>query len=209
MKSIFDKNYKRYDAWYDKNRFVYLSELDALKKAMPKKKGRGLEIGVGTGRFASKLKISYGIDPSANMLKIAAKRGINVQVATGEKLPFKDSAFDYVLIAITLCFVENPRRVLKETKRVLRKGGKVIIGIVDRDSFLGKYYRKKKSVFYKQAKFFGIEELTSLLRDAGFRDFSYYQTLYDLPEKTDSVQKVKKGFGEGGFVVVKACRPKS
>jgi ubiquinone/menaquinone biosynthesis C-methylase UbiE len=208
MKTVFDKNYKRYDEWYDKNRFVYLSELDTLKKALPKK-GKGLEIGVGTGRFASKLGIPYGIDPSANMLKIAGKRGINVQVARGEELPFEDSTFDYVVITITLCFVKNPRRVLIEARRVLRKGGKILIGIVDRDSFLGKYYREeKKSIFYKHATFFGIEELTDLLSSLQFNRFSYYQTLYDIPEKIDSVQKIKKGFGEGGFVVIKACKSK-
>jgi ubiquinone/menaquinone biosynthesis C-methylase UbiE len=206
MRTVFDKNYKRYDEWYDRNRFVYLSELNVLKKALPKK-GKGLEIGVGTGRFASKLGIPYGIDPSANMLKIAWKRGINVQVARGEELPFEDSTFDYVLITITLCFVKDPRKVLVEAKRVLRKQGKIIVGIVDSNSFLGKYYREEKeSVFYKNARFFGIEELTGLLSALQFNKFSYYQTLYDLPEKIDSVQKIKKGFGEGGFVVIKACK---
>jgi len=206
MRTVFDKNYKRYDEWYDRNRFVYLSELNVLKKALPKK-GKGLEIGVGTGRFSSKLGIPYGIDPSANMLKIAWKRGINVQVARGEELPFEDSTFDYVLITITLCFVKDPRKVLVEAKRVLRKQGKIIVGIVDSNSFLGKYYREEKeSVFYKNARFFGIEELTGLLSALQFNKFSYYQTLYDLPEKIDSVQKIKKGFGEGGFVVIKACK---
>jgi ubiquinone/menaquinone biosynthesis C-methylase UbiE len=206
MRTVFDKNYKRYDEWYDRNRFVYLSELNVLKKALPKK-GKGLEIGVGTGRFASKLGIPYGIDPSSNMLKIAWKRGINVQVARGEELPFEDSTFDYVLITITLCFVKDPRKVLVEAKRVLKKGGKIIVGIVDSNSFLGKYYREEKeSVFYKNARFFGIEELTGLLSALQFNKFSYYQTLYDLPEKIDSVQKIKKGFGEGGFVVIKACK---
>ncbi len=206
MRTVFDKNYKRYDEWYDRNRFVYLSELNVLKKALPKK-GKGLEIGVGTGRFASKLGIPYGIDPSSNMLKIAWKRGINVQVARGEELPFEDSTFDYVLITITLCFVKDPRKVLVEAKRVLKKGGKIIVGIVDSNSFLGKYYREEKeSVFYKNARFFGIEELTGLLSALQFNKFSYYQTLYDLPEKIISVQKIKKGFGEGGFVVIKACK---
>jgi len=36
MNNIFDKHYKRYDAWYEKHKFVYLSELEAIKKVLPK-----------------------------------------------------------------------------------------------------------------------------------------------------------------------------
>jgi len=68
--NIFDIYTNEYDQWYERNKFVYLSELEALKKVVPKK-GKGLEIGVGTGRFAEPLGISYGLDPSEKMLEIA------------------------------------------------------------------------------------------------------------------------------------------
>jgi ubiquinone/menaquinone biosynthesis C-methylase UbiE len=87
MSGIFDKYYEKYDAWYDKNRFVYLSELEAIKRVLPKE-GKGLEIGVGTGRFAAPLDITMGIDPSRNMLSIAEHRGVNARWGFGEDLPF-------------------------------------------------------------------------------------------------------------------------
>jgi ubiquinone/menaquinone biosynthesis C-methylase UbiE len=201
VRNIFDKFYKKYDAWYDKHKFTYLSELEVLKKIIPKK-GKGLEIGVGTARFAKPLGIKYGIDPSKKMLEIAKKRGVDVKLGYGEKLPFKNSTFDYIAIIITLCFVKDPIKVLNEAKRVLKKNGKIIIGIIDRDSFLGKFYQKKKSLFYKQARFFGVKELTHLLEGVGFKNFSYYQTIFKLPEKINSIEKPKKGFGKGGFVVI-------
>ncbi len=201
MNNSFDKYYKKYDAWYDKNKFAYLSELEAIKKVLPRD-GRGLEIGVGTGRFAAALGITAGIDPSKNMITIAKKRGVNVRLGSGERLPFKNNTFNYVAIIITLCFVRNPRQVLKESRRVLKKNGKIIVCVVDRDSFLGKYYQKKKSVFYMQAIFFGIKEITDLLKDAGFFKFLYYQTLYDLPPAIKAVQEPRKKFGQGGFVVI-------
>jgi len=203
MSDIFDKYYKKYDTWYERNKFVYLSEIEALKKALPKK-GKGLEIGVGTGRFASILGIEYGIDPSKNMLQIARRRGIDARLGTGEKLPFANSVFDYVAIIITLCFVKDPVRVLVEAKRVLKKNGKLIIGIINKDSFLGKFYQKKKSIFYKHAHFFGIKEVVVLLRQAGFKKFSYFQTLFSLQKEISSIEKPKKGFNKGGFVVVSA-----
>jgi len=199
--SIFDKFYKKYDIWYEKNKFAYLSELEAIKKVLPKR-GKGLEVGVGTGRFAAPLGIKFGIDPSRKMLEIAKKRGIEVKLGYGEKLPFKNSFFDYVAIIITLCFVKDPVKVLDEAKRVLKKNGKIIIGIINKDSFLGKFYQRKKSVFYKQARFFSVKEATSLLKKIGFIRFSYYHTLFKLPDKIDSIEKPKRGFNKGGFVVI-------
>jgi len=203
MSNIFDRYAKKYDGWYDKNRFAYLSELEALKKALPKK-GRGLEIGVGTGRFAAPLAIQFGIDPSKKMLEIAKARGIKVKSSGGENLPFKNSVFDYVALIITLCFVKNPIQVLKEAGRVLKKNGKIIIGIIDKDSFLGGFYRRKKSVFYKQAAFFGVREVTGYLKTTGFRKVSYYQTIFKLPGKITSVEKPRLGYGKGGFLVISA-----
>ena len=205
MSDVFGRNYKKYDAWYDKNRFAFLSELEAVKKALPSGK-RGLEIGVGTGRFAASLGITMGIDPSRNMLEIAQGRGVNVRLGSGEYIPFLNDAFDYAAIIITLCFVKDFKKVIGEAARVIKKGGKIIIGIVDKTSFLGRFYQRKKSVFYKQARFLTVAEVTDSLREAGFVSFSYYQTISVLPGKMNSVEKPKKGFGKCGFVVISGIK---
>ncbi len=201
--NIFNHYHKKYDAWYDKNKFAYLSELEAVKKVLPKR-GKGLEIGVGTGRFAAPLGITTGIDSSKNMIRIAQKRGVDARLGFGERLPFRSSSFDYVAIIITLCFVRDPQKVLKESRRVLKKNGKLIIGIIDKDNFLGKFYQKKKGVFYKQANFFNVRELTDLIKTTGFSRFCYYQILFNFPNKINSVERPQKGFGKGGFVVINA-----
>ena len=206
MSSAFDRYAKKYDAWYDKNKFAYLSELEALRKVLPRR-GKGLEIGAGTGRFAGSLGIKFGIDPSKKMLNIAKARGIKVRLGSGENLPFKRGFFDYVAIIITLCFVRDPLKVLKEAKRVLKKSGKLIIGIIDRDSFLGKFYRRKKSIFYRQAHFLSVKEIAGLLRQVGFGRISYFQTLFSLPEKISSIEKPQGGFNKGGFTVICAIKP--
>ena len=133
---------------------AYLSELEAVKKLIPKK-GVGLEIGVGTGRFAEPLGIDVGVDVSEKMIHIAKQRGVDARLGDGENLQFPSNTFDYVVIIVTICFVKSPLNVLKETARVLKPNGNVIIGIIDKNSFLGEYYQKeKKSVFYKYATFF-------------------------------------------------------
>ena len=201
MSDFFDEHYQEYDAWYDKNKFAYLSELEAVKKALPGK-GYGLEVGVGSGRFAAPLGITVGIDPSKKMVELARERGVDARLGVGEKLPFKDSTFDYVAIIVTLCFVQDPEKVITESARVLKPRGKLVIGIIDKESFLGKFYQKKGSIFYGHARFFDIEEVTQMLRAAGFNNFSYYQTIFDHPDKLRAVKKPLKGFGKGGFVVI-------
>ena len=201
MKNIFDQYWRRYDTWYEKHKFVYLSEVEAIKKVLFKK-GKGLEIGVGTGRFASTLSISDGIDPSTKMATIAKSRGINVKIGSGENLPYKDKGFDYCLIAITICFVQEPKKVISEANRVLKDKGRIILGIVDKDSFLGKFYQEKESIFYKEANFFSVKEIVKLLEDNNFSKFSFYQTIFNLPEEVKTIEAPLEGYGKGGFVVI-------
>ncbi|MGB9858127.1 MAG: class I SAM-dependent methyltransferase [Dictyoglomaceae bacterium] len=206
---IFDRYFKEYDQWYEENKWVYLSEVEALRKVIPKGK-KGLEIGVGTGRFAKELDIEYGIDPSEKMLSIAKERGIKSFVGRGESLPFSDKEFDYVALIITLCFVEDPDKTVEEARRVLKDGGKIIIGIIDKNSSLGKIYLEKKEEghkFYKYANFFSVDEVVDLLKRHGFKNFTFYQTLFRPIEEIKEIEEPKEGFGEGSFIVISAEKP--
>jgi len=205
MDNIFDRYSKEYDDWYEKNKFAYLSELEAIKKVMPDK-GRGLEIGVGSGRFASALGIDIGIDSSPQMIEKARKRGLKVKLAQGENLPFNDGEFDYVLIITTLCFVREPRKVIAEASRVLKNRGRLIVGIIDKNSSLGKRYQTKKSRFYKKAKFFLVNEVVNLLKEAGLGKISLKQTLFHPPDELSQIEPSQDGDGKGAFVVISACK---
>ncbi len=203
--SDFNEYVNRYDEWYYRNKFAYLSEVFAVRQLMPK--GLGLEIGVNTGRFASVLGIPFGIDPAKEGLKIADQKGVKVALAVGESLPFKDKILDYVLMVITLSFLHGPKEVLYETKRVLKQKGKIIIGIIDKNSFLGESYQQKKAKglpFYREAILFSPAEVIGFLKECKFKDFKIYQTVFQLPESLENIQKPKGGYGEGGFVVIGA-----
>ena len=105
----------RHDSWFDNNKPVYRSELEAIKKIMPQFR-TAIEIGVGTARFAAPLNIQYGIDPSSKMRQAAKKRGINVLPGTAEKIPYKNRANeDYKLV----------NSILKENKENKIKGSPV------------------------------------------------------------------------------------
>ena len=201
--NAFDKYAEEYDKWFDENSIIYNSEIAALKRHIPK--GKGLEIGVGTGRFAKPFNIKIGVEVSREMAKIAEKRGIKVIIAKGEDLPFKEEDFDFILINTVLEFAENPKKMIEEAKRVLKEGGKIIIGIIDKDSFLGKIYeeKKQKSKFYKDANFLSAKEVVEMLNELGFRNIKSTQTIFKEIDKVDKVE-VKEGYGEGGFVAISA-----
>jgi len=208
IQKVFNKHAKNYDEWYEKNKYIYLSEVEALKIAILKDK-KGLEIGVGTVRFAAVLGIEYRIDPSEEMLKIAQKRGIKTFLGYGEKLPFNDKEFDFVAIIITICFVRNPEKAIKEAKRVLKIGGKLIIGIIDKNSPLGQFYLEKKKqghLFYKYANFYSVDEIVKMLEKYGFGNFKFYQTIFKPIEEFKEVEMPKEGYGEGSFVIIFAER---
>lgn len=201
--NVFDRYVLEYDRWYEKHKGVYLSELKALQSALSRG-DKGLEIGVGTGRFAVPLGVKFGVDLSPSMAEFSRKRGIEVVIAQGEALPFRDNIFDFVLIVATLCFFKEPYKAIVEAKRVLKKGGKIVVGFIDRESFLGRIYleKKKDSLFFREAKFFSVHEVTSLLKQASFKKLSFFQTLFSPLDEINGVQIVKEGAGEGGFVVI-------
>jgi len=70
----FEKYGEKYEDWFERNKFIYESEIQAMKELFPKVK-KSIEIGVGSGKFAVLLGIKIGIDPSPRMRKIAQKKG--------------------------------------------------------------------------------------------------------------------------------------
>jgi ubiquinone/menaquinone biosynthesis C-methylase UbiE len=142
------------------------------------------------------------------MRKIAQKKGIEVVNGVAEALPFDNNQFDYALMVTTICFLDDIETSFKEVFRVLKPRALFIIGFVDRNSPIGKVYQKRKdeSMFYKEAKFYSVDDVASYLEKSGFRELSFMQTIYqDLGELKD-IEPVNEGYGEGSFVVVRGVK---
>ena len=200
----FEKYVQQYESWFTRNRWVYEAELRAVKSMMPPR-DCGVEIGVGTGRFAEPLSIKFGLEPSAPMRQIAKKRGLHLVGGIAEELPFGSLKLDFVLMVTTVCFVDDIHKSLAEAYRILADGGSLIVGLVDSNSPLGQIYRKhqKESLFYQEATFFSVEEITACMTKAGFTNFAFRQTIFrGLPEITET-EPVKCGYGQGSFVVIR------
>jgi ubiquinone/menaquinone biosynthesis C-methylase UbiE len=163
MINYFNENYSKYDNWYIFHEREFNEQLNFLKSVLPKK-GKGIEIGVGSGRFASNLGIFYGIDMSFNLLKIAKMRRINSIIADAVHLPFKEDSFDFSLFMVTLCFLSDPLNALLEAKRV---SSRIFSVIIDKYSEYIEYIRKyDNNGFYKYATFYSKSEVIDLYKKA-------------------------------------------
>lgn len=206
----FEAHTARYDEWFERYKEAYESELLALKDLVAEA-DRSIEIGVGSGRFATPLSVRFGVEPSPKMAKLSRARGIHVLLGVAEALPFQDATFDLALMVTTVCFVDDISTAFKEASRVLRPNGVFVIGFIDQSSALGRSYQKLRegNPFYNLATFRSLREVLGHLQDAGFRGFEIRQTISRKPSATSSVEEPKEGYGVGSFVAVKAVRPAS
>jgi len=204
----FVRHHRRYEDWFERHRAAYLSELLAAR-ALLTWEGRGLEIGVGTGRFAGPLGVKFGIDPAGETLGYARERGVSVARAVAEALPFADAVFDSALVVTTICFVDDARAMLCEIARVLRPAGKIIIGLIDRENALGQDYvtHQAENVFYREATFYSAAEVEALLKETGFGQLVWVQTLSTPLSETHEIEPISTGTGRGAFLVVRAQAP--
>jgi ubiquinone/menaquinone biosynthesis C-methylase UbiE len=197
----YENTWKDYDEWYESHPALYRSELAALRLAVPP--GAGLEIGVGTGRFAAPLGVRFGLDPAIHMLRLAKKRGVLAVQGFGESLPFSDQVFDFVQIVFVIEFIDQPDLFLTEAARTIRPNGFLILSFIDRDSMWGRYYVQDPS---PRQNFhpFRADEVLEIFTQIGLEFREAYQTLFQPPPDIGEEEEPRAGFGKGGLVILKA-----
>jgi SAM-dependent methyltransferase len=161
-----------YEAWYQTTG----RRADRLEKALLGRSLAGfagtstvLEIGCGTGHFTrwftERGLRAVGLDLSPPMLVEAIRLGSPPCVhGDGLALPFLADAFDLVSLITTLEFTPNPAHALAEALRVARCG--LILGVLNRQSVLGRQLRREGGPIWEAARFFTPGELVHLVRRA-------------------------------------------
>jgi SAM-dependent methyltransferase len=202
--TAFDKYPEAYDLWFAENSDLYKAELEAVRYFLPSA-GKGVEIGVGTGRFAAPLGIPLGVEPSSGMALIARQRGLEVVKGIAEALPFAERAFDFVLMVTIEGFLDDLSQAMSEAARILKPQGILIVGMIDRASGPGRACsrRKEQGRFCRGASFYSVAEMEGCLTKAGFGNFAHRQTLFS---GRTGPRQVKEGHGRGGFAVIRAIK---
>jgi len=119
--------------------FLLLAELRGLRRlrgeVIGQARGRVLELGAGTGlnmRHYSGVDRLVLTEPEPGMAKRLEQRvkagpvAGEVVTAPAEQLPFDDCSFDAVVATMVFCTVSDPQTALRETRRVLAPGGRLL-----------------------------------------------------------------------------------
>ena len=135
-----------------KKRFIrILDKLDEFKTS-----GNLLDVGCSNGEFLFMAKQkgfnAYGVEVNKETAKIATDNGFNVFNGTLEDANFKDNYFSVIHLGDVIEHVPDPVALLKESKRVLKRGGIIIISTVNLECF----WARTTHLFYQWFNFLKI-----------------------------------------------------
>lgn len=148
---------------------------------------RLLDVGCGDGIISffikNRVEKIYGLDMSSEALKIAEKRGFIVQGKIDfdkNKFPFENNFFDTVTCLDVIEHVKDPRKLLNEIYRVLKKDGKLILSTPNIRFTDHLYKLLFKGTFPKTSEdskeydgghlhFFTFSDIRNLLINTGFK----------------------------------------
>lgn len=183
--------------WYERHILPWLVDLACSvrpvrrqrQKVVPLARGRVLEIGIGTGLNLdhydkSAVEKIIGLDPGTEMHRLARRRsalaGLDVELValSAERIPFDDRSFDTVLVTYALCTIADPAAALKEIRRVLKPGGRLVFCEHGRapDASVRRWQDRLTPLWSKLAGGCHLNrDIPMLLRQAGFRSVDMQQ----------------------------------
>ena len=228
----FDEYATEYDAWFIQNSNVLESEVRLVASCL-QNAGNILSIGCGSGLFEKILSDQYditvnkGIEPAVAMAEIARKRGLDVTIGTGEDADYGSNQYDTVLFNGCPCYMQNLLLALQKAHNALRPGGKVVVIDVPKESAYGILYNLAMTLgtwqhplldgckplmpypieLVKQANWRTTDEKAALIKEAGFKNLTFSQTLVASPHYSHKIiEEPCDGYDKGSYVAIIAYK---
>lgn len=151
-------------------RFLGPERLMGLLQAQPAE--RILDLGGGTGRVSRTFGDDYVVvvcDPSWGMLREAHHKQMIACCGLAEHLPFADGAFDRIVMVDTFHHLRDQDAAVKETLRVLRPGGRLVIEEPDIRRWTVKWVALGERLLLMRSRFYSIADLARIFEAAGGR----------------------------------------
>jgi SAM-dependent methyltransferase len=150
-------------------------EVTALERGLDLAAGvRILDLGCGKGPYVGALErrgyTAMGIDPDPAQLAVARRhvtRSGRLAAASGERLPFRDAAFDRVVSVCVLEHTDDDRRVLAEVRRVLKPGGVFALSVDSVEGF-DEEFRASHARRFRCNRLYTRDDIRRKLVEAGF-----------------------------------------
>lgn len=233
--TAFDTYAETYDGWFLNNLQVLHSEVALLAHVLHQP-GHTLSVGCGSGLFELLLRQDYGIvihegiEPSARMADIAAKRGLRVHIGSAETVDFGHDTFDTVLFNGTTSYMPDLGLVFGKAYRALKAGGHIVVADVPKESSYAMLYTLARFVkTWDHAVFAGITppdvypvalaaeanwrttpDKAEALTAVGFTDLTFAQTLTRHPVYSNREHEAPTaGYDRGDYVAIRGRKPSS
>jgi len=232
MNRAYDEYADAYDQWFLANERLFLSEAKLIASCLGADCGRTLSVGCGSGLFESWLKrergilVEEGIEPAEAMAEIARKRGMRVAIASAETFS-SPPVYDTILFNGCPSYIDDLLRSFQNAHAALKPGGRIVVADVPKESAYALIYNLALAVgtwdhpllegvtpprpypieFVKAARWRTTAEKEALLREAGFGDLRFRQTLTVHPCRADdAVEEPTEGCDRGSYVAVIATK---
>lgn len=145
-------------------------------RSLPPARGKGnlLDVGCGTGDYLLIMqKLGWqvtGVEVNPNAVTACRNMGLNIKKGNIRDIDFQEGSFDLVTMWHSLEHFENPGEVLLKVRRLLKEGGKIMIGIPNYNSIDRKIFREYWNGFEIPLHLyhFSPETVKLLLQHAGF-----------------------------------------
>ncbi|MCL4273999.1 MAG: class I SAM-dependent methyltransferase [Anaerolineales bacterium] len=202
-----DITFAKYSMYWWSNRFFAM-----LARRYGRRGARLLEVGSGMGHLVGQLSAgfeAYGMDLNhwaVNQSKEFSEAA-SLQTASAQELPYKNGAFNVVIIKHIVEHLPDPAKAINEIGRVVEKGGILILATPNLGSLL-KPWKGKAWIGYQDPTHISLkepQEWLKLIRDAGFEFVRVFSDgFWDVPYIRFVPKQIQKLFfgSLGGFQAI-------